>query len=430
MVRLATFLFAAFLLLGFSVPMAQDSSPKPSKKELFLRARDVLKTSLESGDTARAGQALDYLKTNVEEGAPLTRFEEYLADMETGRYEQGIELYADMRRTILDSAFKPNWQSRASEDDPLSRYLYRNLSPFDSTKADSLHARVVPSESLSDEYKDLYRTLLYSELIINKVPVTVYGVSFTVTTLYDTTNVEHFLTCARDFVGKYPQSTYSRILKEQTIPFVEKIMQPYRDFYRDPFKHKYYTGGLGVFAGKWLGFMTGDATDYFHSEMGSSFIGEISLQFGRVSLNGLLSYGLINKPVGESHIYVAGGGEDETVGVTLGYTVFDSRWLKAEPFAGVGNYNFMWSDADISTVLMLGVNADVRLFATKPKRLGGISFAIIARFKYMMQFGYYTESSSSGYYDYDLGEYVDTSIDIDASFMSHQFSLSLGLYLW
>lgn len=405
--------------------MAQDSAPKPSKKELFLRARDVLKTSLESGDTARAGQALDYLKTNVEEGAPLTRFEEYLAEMETGRYERGIELYADMRRVILDSAFKPNWQSRASEDDPLSRYLYRNLSPFDSTKADSLHARVVPSD-ISDEYKDLYRTLLYSELIINKVPVSVYGVAFVVTTLYDTTNVEHFLTCARDFVGKYPQSTYTRIFKEQTIPYVEERMKPYRDFYKDPFKHKYYTGGLGVFVGQWLGFMTGDAMDYFHSEMGSSFIGEISLQFGRISLNGLFSYGIVNKPVGESHIDVVGGGEDETVGLTLGYTVFDSRWLKAEPFAGVGNYNFMWSDADISTVLMLGVNADVRLFATKPKRLGGISFALIARFKYMMQFGYFTNETS--YYDYKREEHVD--LDIDESFMSHQFSLSLGLYLW
>ena len=425
MVKIASFLFVAFLLLGFSVPMAQDSAPKPSKKELFLRARDVLKTSLESGDTARAGQALDYLKTNVEEGAPLTRFEEYLAEMETGRYERGIELYADMRRVILDSAFKPNWQSRASEDDPLSRYLYRNLSPFDSTKADSLHARVVPSD-ISDEYKDLYRTLLYSELIINKVPVSVYGVAFVVTTLYDTTNVEHFLTCARDFVGKYPQSTYTRIFKEQTIPYVEERMQPYRDFYKDPFKHKYYTGGLGVFVGQWLGFMTGDAMDYFHSEMGSSFIGEISLQFGRISLNGLFSYGIVNKPVGESHIDVVGGGEDETVGLTLGYTVFDSRWLKAEPFAGVGNYNFMWSDADISTVLMLGVNADVRLFATKPKRLGGISFALIARFKYMMQFGYFTNETS--YYDYKREEHVD--LDIDESFMSHQFSLSLGLYLW
>ena len=425
MVKIATFLFAAFLLLGFSVPMAQDSAPKPSKKELFLRARDVLKTSLESGDTARAGQALDYLKANVEEGAPLTRFEEYLAEMETGRYERGIELYADMRRIILDSAFKPNWQSRASEDDPLSRYLYRNLSPFDSTKADSLHARVVPSD-ISDEYKDLYRTLLYSELIINKVPVSVYGVAFVVTTLYDTTNVEHFLTCARDFVGKYPQSTYTRIFKEQTIPYVEERMKPYRDFYKDPFKHKYYTGGLGVFVGQWLGFMTGDAMDYFHSEMGSSFIGEISLQFGRISLNGLFSYGIVNHPVGESNVYVAGGGEDETVGLTLGYTVFDSRWLKAEPFAGVGNYNFMWSDADISTVLMLGVNADVRLFATKPKRLGGISFAIIARFKYMMQFGYFTNETS--YYDYKREEHVD--LDIDESFMSHQFSLSLGLYLW
>ena len=425
MVKIATFLFAAFLLLGFSVPMAQDSAPKPSKKELFLRARDVLKTSLESGDTARAGQALDYLKTNVEEGAPLTRFEEYLAEMETGRYERGIELYADMRRVILDSAFKPNWQSRASEDDPLSRYLYRNLSPFDSTKADSLHARVVPSD-ISDEYKDLYRTLLYSELIINKVPVSVYGVAFVVTTLYDTTNVEHFLTCARDFVGKYPQSTYTRIFKEQTIPYVEERMKPYRDFYKDPFKHKYYTGGLGVFVGQWLGFMTGDAMDYFHSEMGSSFIGEISLQFGRISLNGLFSYGIVNHPVGESNVYVVGGGEDETVGLTLGYTVFDSRWLKAEPFAGVGNYNFLWTDADISTVLMLGVNADVRLFATKPKRLGGISFALIARFKYMMQFGYFTNETS--YYDYKREEHVD--LDIDESFMSHQFSLSLGLYLW
>lgn len=425
MVKISTVLFAAFLLLGFSLPMAQDSSPKPSKKELFLRARDVLKTSLESGDTARAGQALDYLKANVEEGAPLTRFEEYLAEMETGRYERGIELYADMRRVILDSAFKPNWQSRASEDDPLSRYLYRNLSPFDSTKADSLHARVVPSD-ISDEYKDLYRTLLYSELIINKVPVSVYGVAFVVTTLYDTTNVEHFLTCARDFVGKYPQSTYTRIFKEQTIPYVEERMQPYRDFYKDPFKHKYYTGGLGVFVGQWLGFMTGDAMDYFHSEMGSSFIGEISLQFGRISLNGLFSYGIVNHPVGESNVYVVGGGEDETVGLTLGYTVFDSRWLKAEPFAGVGNYNFLWTDADISTVLMLGVNADVRLFATKPKRLGGISFALIARFKYMMQFGYFTNETS--YYDYKREEHVD--LDIDESFMSHQFSLSLGLYLW
>ena len=425
MVKIASFLFAVFLLLGFSAPMAQDSVPKPSKKELFLRARDVLKTSLESGDTARAGQALDYLKTNVEEGAPLTRFEEYLAEMETGRYERGIELYADMRRVILDSAFKPNWQSRASEDDPLSRYLYRNLSPFDSTKADSLHARVVPSD-ISDEYKDLYRTLLYSELIINKVPVSVYGVAFVVTTLYDTTNVEHFLTCARDFVGKYPQSTYTRIFKEQTIPYVEERMKPYRDFYKDPFKHKYYTGGLGVFVGQWLGFMTGDAMDYFHSEMGSSFIGEISLQFGRISLNGLFSYGIVNHPVGESNVYVVGGGEDETVGLTLGYTVFDSRWLKADPLAGVGNYNFMWTDADISTVLMLGVNADVRLFATKPKRLGGISFALIARFKYMMQFGYFTDETS--YYDYKREEHVD--LDIDESFMSHQFSLSLGLYLW
>jgi hypothetical protein len=417
----------AILILLASFGMAQEGSI-PSKKELFLRARDALKTSLESGDTARAGQAIDYLKSNVEEGAPLTLFEEYLAEMEAGRFSEGIELYADMRRTILDSTFKPEWKRRISAEDPLTKYLYRNLSPFDSTKADSLHARVVPAE-IGDEYKDLYRTLLFSELIINRVEGTYYGTRFSWISLYDTTNAEEFLKCARNFVEKYPQSAYTRIFKEQTIPFVEKHMQPLRDFRKDPLKHKYYTGGLGVFAGMWAGFFAGDFTDHFDTEMGSSLILEASLQFRRISLNAYANYGFINMP--KDYEYRWGKYEDESLGLTLGFTAYDSRWLKAEPFVGVGVYDFSCTEgADESTVFLLGANADVRLLASKPNRIGGMSFALVARFKYMMQFGsFYEYLSPSVNYNKEKG-WVDESLEIESGFANFQFALSLGLYLW
>ena len=418
----------AILMLLASFSLAQEGS-MPSKKELFLRARDALKTALESGDTARAGQAIDYLKTNVEDGAPLTRFEEYLANMEAGRFSEGIELYADMRRTILDSTFKPEWNHRIAAEDPLTKYLYRNLSPFDSTKADSLHARVVPSE-IGDEYKDLYRTLLYSELIVNRVQGTYYGRPFSWISLYDTTNVEEFLKCARNFVDKYPQSTYTRIFKEQTIPFVEERIKPYREFRKDPLKHKYYTGGLGIFAGMWAGFFMGEFTDHFDTEMGSSLMLEASLQVRRISLNAYMNYGFINTP--KDYTYRWGEYEDESLGLSLGFTAYDSRWLKAEPFVGVGVYNFSSTErADESTVFLLGANADVRLLASKPNRIGGISFALVARFKYMMQIGsFYEYLGTSENYNEAKGGWVDESLEIDAGFVNHQFALSLGLYLW
>ena len=151
-----------FLLLVSACLWAAESADAPekvSKRELFLRARDVLKTSLESGDTARACEALDYLTANVSQGAPLTRFEEHLANMEAGRTQRGLDQYADMRRTVLDSTYNPNWDQRAATEDPLSHYLYRNLSPFDSTKADSLYARSQESPEISDESKGLYRAL-------------------------------------------------------------------------------------------------------------------------------------------------------------------------------------------------------------------------------------------------------------------------------
>ena len=112
-----------FMLLFLMVSglWAQDMN-QPSKKELFRRARDVLKASLESKDYEKAGQALGYLQENVKEGAPLLVFEEYLAEMEMGRYEEGIRNYANQRRILLDSAYNPPNDQRINEKDGLQNY--------------------------------------------------------------------------------------------------------------------------------------------------------------------------------------------------------------------------------------------------------------------------------------------------------------------
>lgn len=389
-----------------------------------MRARDVLKTSLESGDRDRADQAFNYLKANAKEGAPLTHFEEYLINMELNNFAQGIDIYADLRRIMLDSTYKPERENRVTEQDPLAVYLYRDLHPFTLQKADSLSARV-DSSDVSDEYKELYRLLLYSELAVVWMKNSYFGHNIYWMQVSDTTSAGLLLDCGKKFVNKHPNSPYSRFLDEQTLPYVEKVMKPLRDFRVDPLKHKYYTGGIGLFIGQWLGFMTGDATDYFDTKMGSSFIGEVSLQIRRFSFNALWAYGLINREVD----YQWDESEDELMGLSLGFTAFDSRFLKTEPFIGVGEYNFMTSHADVATVLLLGLNADVRLLAAKPQRMGNLSFALIARFKYMMQFGTYASGSEWRSCDSYSGECTEEHRN-EAGFVNHQFSLSLGVYLW
>lgn len=417
-----------FLLVASACLWAAETTDAPekvSKRELYLRARDALKTSLESGDTSRAREALDYLAANVAQGAPLTRFEEYLANMEVGRTQRGLDQYADMRRTVLDSTYSPNWDPRAAAEDPLSHYLYRNLSPFDSAKADSLYARIQDSPEISDESKGLYRALLYSELVFNRAGNRYYGGSRLA--IYDTTNVQSFLTYAKDYVEKNPNTTYANIFKNQLIPYVEDVMKPFRDFYKNPFKHKYYRGDVSVFLGKWFGTTTGDVNDYLDVRMGSSFLLDLEMQFGRISLGFFYGWGLIHR---FTYLYEQPGYfteeshdeevEDPFLGLTVGFTVFDSRFLKLQPFIGFGQDYFDngWDDISSPTYVM-GANADIRLFSTRPQGLYDVSYALVLRFKYIATFGKFTD-------DY----WTDNYFKVDDSYINHVFSVSLGAMIW
>lgn len=390
-----------------------------SKKELFERARDALKVALETGDRDRADQAFDYLKSHVKEGAPLTRFEEYLINMELKNFGNAIEIYADLRRSLLDSTYKPQWEPRITMQDALSFYLYRDLFPFTVNTADSLCARV-DSSDISNEYKELYRLLLYSEIAIAMRKEVFHGYPVYWNEVKDTTSAGMFLDRGKAFVKNYPTSPYVKYLGEQTIPFVEKVMTPLRDFRVDPFKHKYYSGGLGVYLYKWFGFLGGEVSDYVDDKMGSSFMGEVSARFWRLSLGVFWAYGIVSAPKDPpSWYYDESEPEDETMGLSLGFTVFDSRYLRVEPFLGLSETNFMAMDAISNTEFLLGNNVDLRVVATKPKNLRAVSFVLSFRFKYMLQIGTVSDRQV-------FGDEEDKSIGA----LRHTFGFGLGLEVW
>ncbi len=389
----------------------------PSKKELYSRARDVLKKSLESKDFERAGEAYGYLQSNANEGAPLSMFEEYLIDMELGKYADGVRKYASQRRILLDSSYTPEKKDeRYYEKDALHKYLYDKFDPFTEAKADSM-VKLVDASDVSDEIKDLYATMIYAELTIGFEFFKFRSNTYIYRSVRDTARADQFLQRAKTYVEKNPYTEHSGYLKNSVIPFVEKVVGRLREFRKDPLKHKYYTGGIGVYGGIWTGFMSGEATDYLHTEMGSSFNFEGSIQFRRFSVNFFYNYGLLSKPEN----YEWDESEDELIGLSIGFTAFDSRFVKVEPFIGFGTYDLMMAD-NSSNVFVLGLNTDLRIFVKKPEHYGGFAFALVARLKYQANFG------TLDAYLYDRTE--DRDIDVEADFITHQFGINLGLFLW
>ena len=415
-----------FLLILLVANLWAVDSPQPSKKELFLRARDALKESLASGDMERAETAYGYLKQNVENGAPLNLFEEYLAGMELKHFEDGIHAYGVVRRMMLDTAFAKPKQKRFSVEDELRVYLYRNLSPFNKKVADSLYARV-DSSDVTQEYKDLYKTLLYSELVLGIRTVPVENSSALFLVIADTTCAEEFLESSKSFVEKYPLSEHSAYLKDDIIPFVQNYVDKKRLFREDPFAHKYYTGGFGVHFYKWIGMLGGEASDYLDDKMGTSFLFDLNFRRSRISLNWFTSYGLItlydyakNKPELLKKVLdqdVSENMEELTMGAYLGFTVYDSKYLRVEPFiGGSATYYYNLLTNGPFAEFLWGSNVDYRFYATKPNYIGDLSFAFTLRFKYMMQI-------SS----------LDDECCNDSKSMGvvrHTFALGLGVELW
>ena len=152
----------------------EDSAPssfkeellKPSQTELLRMARKALLEAIRKKDMQRAGEALDYLKEKVKDGAPLTISEEVFIDMEIGRYADGVDVFIDEMRVLFDTTYSQTKDEGEELDDALNDYLSKKYANISRVRSDSLIS-VVEKSDIDDEKKELYAALMYVGLAIN-----------------------------------------------------------------------------------------------------------------------------------------------------------------------------------------------------------------------------------------------------------------------
>lgn len=421
--RLRLLFFVGLVLLGVSGIWAQDSNLL-SKKELFNRARTVLLTSLEKKDFDRVKEAYAYLQANVSEGAPLSIFDEYMIDMELGRYADAIPKLATLGRMMFDSSYASEAKKeRIVKDDALHKYLDDKFTSFTLGQLDSL-VKLIDDSDVDPELKDLYATLIYARVVIDAEfytgPSNKTSVRLSVISL---TRADQFLERARSYVEKQPNAEHSGYLKTRIIPMVEKYAERKNKLDKDPYSYHYYSGGFHIFAGLWTGFMSGDATDYLETKTGNCWNLEAQLQIFRLTLGIFRNSGLISKLINYDE---KGDLEDEAFGAKLGLIALDMRYVRIEPFFGFAGYTFSnVFEEENDGIFLVGLNSDVRLYTTRPDFM---VFSLVLRLKYQAFFGTFSYHNSFEPCCGDTRERPPK--DIEADFVIHQFGMELGLSLW
>ena len=417
--KFSSVFFVGLILAVVTGLWAQDPNTL-SKKELFSRARDALLTSIQNKDYDRVSEAYAYLQANLSEGAPLSIFDEYMIDMELGRYADAIPKLAHIGRMMFDASYTPEKKvERIIKDDALHKYLENKFAQ----QKDSL-INIVDSSGIDPGLKDLYATLIYAAGTVGAAYyVDRYDRVHVHLSVEDTSYVDRLIKRAHSYVEKYPNTEYANLIKTSILPLVEKYIDRKRKLDKDPYTYHYYTGGFHVFGGLWRGFMTGGATDYLQTKMGSSLNVEMELQFLRVAIGFFYNRGLISRLENYDD---DGDFEDVAYGLGLGVVVFDMRYLKIEPFIGFSAYNFSnIFEEEGKGAFFAGLNSDIRLYTTPPSF---IVFSLVLRLKYQALIGKFS------YHRHFEPCCDETKVyppkDIDANYVVHQFGAEIGLSLW
>lgn len=413
-----------FLLLFTHVAAGEANIPKA---EMFSRARDVLQESLEKGDTATARVMLKYLQENVKNGAPLLHFEEYLIYMELGDFEQAIQIYANKSR--FNNYYSSNTKSvkRIKEEDGLYFHLHKKFAHFNKTKADSL-VNVVNLSNISQRDKDIYAVFLYHELAGKHDYNLEYHDKFPHN---DTSATDEFLIRASRYVEQNPEEEESIYLKEKLIPPIKEI----QEFRKDPFKHKYYSTGLGIYISKWWGFISGDAARDIEMNMGTYML-EVEAQLQNEYLNfhigGFIAHGIDAKRKYTNEIKSQDQDDDllegYSLGFTLGFDIYDSRYFRVIPFIGIGKTPFL--NMKSKGHFLFGTNFDIRLFASTPTSLHSSEYAIHLHIKYMAKICEYTEERTVKISQPQDGGEIFMKRTAGGKFLNQAISIGFGIYMW
>lgn len=421
--------FAIFILLATFAYADGTSMPDSNT---YYRARDVIKESLENGDTATARYAMNFLKEHKAKGALLSSLEEHLIVMKMGNYEEAIHILAVSHKTKYDSYNFGKQPNQDKIEDGLSIYLNISYGSrfLKKEEGDSLIAAINAS-SIPQKSKDLYAVLIYSELAIRPSVLDNKDIQ-----IKDSTAAKEFLNRAKQFLKQYPNDEGFKYLEKQIIPLTEKSLNKLETLAENPLAGKYYTGGFGFFYSRWHGITKGSATKYIKMEMGT-FMLDFELQIHRVDIGFIFSQGVLAEKkefLKPSYSIQTNDDEDDfgySLGLTAGFDVFDSRFLKITPFSGVDDLFFESLDLNGKKHFILGTNIDIRPICTTPQSMYDLAIALHLRLRYMAKFGGYSDSYQE-MVNPDAQNYSDRFQDrhVKGNYVTHVFSIGLGVFFW
>ena len=405
-------LFAAFAFSqGIGPEQVEYNKVKvnPAEMQSELNTRADLLQALKTGNTAKVDSALLVLSYEKVPESAIDSLEILQVNLIRGRYDLAVPQFANMlmkeRKKVRysfvndslyhylrnESRFAAEYTDRPAERDLEERHL--KLKEYMTEAAQA---------NIKQEYKDLAEILvdLHPYFILYDKGYWIYlktlsenispdsmaniirirseeGVDFH--NDIDTLAATMMLIRMEAFCENYPESEYSEWLQTVSREIAD-TQNRYKEF-RNYYKEKLYTGGLGL--------------EFF------------PLGFSESSL-------LLGVPVQISRLIVTpsmfvGGEFSDAFFITAGIDVYENKWLKVQPFAG---------GYDLYTA---GIQADFRFWMSKtPGEFHGAEYMTL-KFRYM---GIYHDTKTA---TSDETEEVEWTEEMQ---WDHRFFVGIGVHFW
>ncbi|MBP5246914.1 MAG: hypothetical protein J6Z31_03580 [Fibrobacter sp.] len=422
-----------------NIEQAILAEPLPAS-EMVRRGRAYLLKSLLNGDREQAVQTIEYLNSAFSEMlCPFSGMEKGLAYLHADRYDSALTALIQARRLSAPKAKRAvsfedrcvvesqndRFRSKRIIFDELYAYLEKDY-PKTAAQIDSLVSEIQNS-SVDSFYKDEARAF---------VPV-IFTASFG---RAEAPMVQKVCDAGNAFVQKYPANEDGVWLEANFVkPLQKRISRSPEDSPEDPIKSHLYTSGVGFEFLSGMGMLTGDLKDEFHHKY-LSYYAAIPIQLYRVVFTPFLSFGTLETRNNRRFEDVLWEENSDlsvySAGITLGFVLFDSRYVKFEPFVGIGSAESMLPDDsndyyyyanksynnyhrlkryvkhENSVEYLLGVTGELRLWTLASRNPRAPLSSISLRGKYMAQF-----------IDHDFGYKSMEGV-------SHKILLGVGFFIW
>jgi hypothetical protein len=421
-----------------NIEQAILAEPLPAS-EMVRRARSYLLKCLQNCDKEKALQTIEYLNDAFSETlCPFSGMEKGLSYLHADRYDSALTALIGARRLAAPKAKKAvSFEDRCvveakNERFRSSRIIYDELYAFLERDYPKTAAQI---DSLISQIQASSVDAFYKDEALAFVPV-IFTASFG---RAEAPMVEKVCAAGNAFVQKYPANEDGVWLEANFVKPLQKRLSRNPETFEDPVQSHLYTSGVGFEFLSGIGMLTGDLKDEFHHKYWS-YYAAIPIQLYRVVFTPFLSFGTLetrNHRRFENVLWEENSDLSVySAGITLGFVLYDSRYVKFEPFVGIGSAESMLPDDsndyyyyadksynnyhrlkryvkhENSVSYLLGTTGEVRLWTLASRNPRAPLSSISLRVKYMAQF-----------IDHDFGY---KSMDG----VSHKILAGVGFFIW